>query len=44
MEREENMRDDKHLLPVTLKSKEKQVSDYGEIHLIFNHKNIWANL
>lgn len=46
MELEEGARDDKHLLPMTLtiKDKVKPEIDYGEIHLIFNHRNIWANL
>ena len=47
MQRQENLRDDKHLLPATLKVPRGQQApscDYGEIHLIFNHKNIWANL
>jgi len=47
MQRQENLRDDKHLLPATFKlprGEPKPVSDYAEIHLIFNHKNIWANL
>jgi len=47
MQREENMRDDKHLLPANFtlpKGADKPTCDYAEIHLIFNHKNIWANM
>ena len=45
MQRQENLRDDKHLLPASFGKKIPQpVSDYGEIDLIFNHKNLWANL
>lgn len=49
MKRQENLRDDKHILPKTFavqgaKKGEKQSCEYGEIYLMFNHKNIWANL
>ena len=44
----EKSRSDKHLLPdiaVKIKNgKNPPDLDYGEIHLIFNHKNIWANM
>ncbi len=42
MKKQENMREDKHLLPKAFKQKE--TCEWSEIYLIFNHKNIWANL
>lgn len=38
-------REDKHLLPKKIKNERVAPEmEYGEIDLIFNHKNVWANL
>ena len=47
MVKNDNMRDDKHLLPKPFpvaRGEKQPTCEYGEIDLIFNHKNIWANL
>lgn len=51
MKRIADARTDKHLLPIIFNAADKLMfangipsSVYSEIHLIFNHKNVWANL
>ena len=41
---DEKARDDKHLLPNNKLHRPDNTCEYGEIDLIFNHKNVWANL